>query len=126
MRPSEETLAKVAEISSIETPHAMPVQLWRQNESCPEGTVPILRVQRPQLLNISSLENYGRKPWHGVVKQDVASFNSSYPMVFSKQHEVRSLDMIPQFLFIHLCLISSFLFFHFLVVLVNTNGSLKL
>ncbi|OVA08513.1 protein of unknown function DUF239 [Macleaya cordata] len=36
-------------------------QIWQKNGSCPEGTIPIRRIRKQDLLRASSLENYGRK-----------------------------------------------------------------
>ncbi|XVF48626.1 hypothetical protein PTKIN_Ptkin03bG0205300 [Pterospermum kingtungense] len=37
-------------------------QTWRRSGSCPQGTVPIRRVRRQDLLRATSLEHFGRKP----------------------------------------------------------------
>jgi hypothetical protein len=37
------------------------VQLWHQNGMCPEGTVPIRRTKKDDLLRASSMRRYGRK-----------------------------------------------------------------
>jgi len=44
--------------SSGERPMA---QLWHQNGTCPEGTVPIRRTKKDDLLRASSMRRYGRK-----------------------------------------------------------------
>jgi hypothetical protein len=36
-------------------------QLWHQNGRCPEGTVPIRRTRKDDLLRASSMRRYGRK-----------------------------------------------------------------
>ncbi|KAF8393479.1 hypothetical protein HHK36_021723 [Tetracentron sinense] len=36
-------------------------QLWQRSGSCPEGTIPIRRIRKHDLLRTTSLENYGRK-----------------------------------------------------------------
>ncbi|KAK9141963.1 hypothetical protein Syun_011363 [Stephania yunnanensis] len=38
-------------------------QTWHRSGSCPEGTVPIRRVKKSELLRATSLERYGRKPY---------------------------------------------------------------
>ncbi|OVA08512.1 protein of unknown function DUF239 [Macleaya cordata] len=35
--------------------------IWQKNGSCPEGTIPIRRIRKQDLLRATSLENYGRK-----------------------------------------------------------------
>ncbi|XVF48625.1 hypothetical protein PTKIN_Ptkin03bG0205200 [Pterospermum kingtungense] len=37
-------------------------QTWRRSGGCPQGTVPIRRVQRQDLLRATSFEHFGRKP----------------------------------------------------------------
>ncbi|URE45419.1 hypothetical protein MUK42_24821 [Musa troglodytarum] len=44
----------------------VPSQAWQRSGSCPDGTIPILRIQKHHLLNAASMEDYGRKPWHGM------------------------------------------------------------
>ncbi|XP_042484246.1 uncharacterized protein LOC122064583 [Macadamia integrifolia] len=36
-------------------------QLWRKSGSCPEGTIPIRRIRKQDLLRADSLEDFGRK-----------------------------------------------------------------
>ncbi|KAI3901819.1 hypothetical protein MKW92_010928 [Papaver armeniacum] len=36
-------------------------QIWQKSGSCPEGTIPIRRIQKQDLLRSSSLDRYGRK-----------------------------------------------------------------
>ncbi|XP_058223054.1 protein neprosin-like [Rhododendron vialii] len=36
-------------------------QLWQRSGSCPEGTIPIRRIQKQDLLKANSLKEYGRK-----------------------------------------------------------------
>ncbi|KAI3895467.1 hypothetical protein MKW92_051422 [Papaver armeniacum] len=36
-------------------------QIWQKSGSCPEGTIPIRRIQKQDLLRASSLDRYGRK-----------------------------------------------------------------
>ena len=103
MKPSEETQAKVAEMSSTESPSTMHIQLWTQNESCPEGTVPILRVQKHHLINAASLENYGRKPYHGVVQREVRLANSTVSLGSSRLHEVHIWAWPFLYFFIDVC-----------------------
>jgi hypothetical protein len=38
----------------------VPFQTWQKSGSCPEGTIPIRRVQREELLSAASLEHFGR------------------------------------------------------------------
>ncbi|WOK96888.1 hypothetical protein Cni_G05596 [Canna indica] len=72
MRPGDENETSQATAS-------MPFQVWQNSGSCPEGTIPILRVQRHHLLNAPSLEGYGRKSWHGITNQKVYSFTVGVP-----------------------------------------------
>lgn len=36
-------------------------QLWQRSGSCPEGTIPIRRIRKKELLKASSVKEYGRK-----------------------------------------------------------------
>ncbi|OMO66913.1 hypothetical protein CCACVL1_20936 [Corchorus capsularis] len=38
------------------------IQIWQRSGSCPEGTVPIRRIRREDLLRAASLDDFGRKP----------------------------------------------------------------
>ncbi|KAK1265120.1 hypothetical protein QJS04_geneDACA010450 [Acorus gramineus] len=39
-------------------------QPWHLNGTCPEGTIPIRRIQKSDLIRAASLKNFGRKsPW---------------------------------------------------------------
>src|ERR1044072_2255153 len=37
-------------------------QTWQKSGSCPEGTVPIRRIRKEDLLRAESLDQFGRKP----------------------------------------------------------------
>ncbi|KAK7283214.1 hypothetical protein RIF29_12593 [Crotalaria pallida] len=37
-------------------------QIWQRSGSCPEGTIPIRRVRKKDLLRASSIERFGMKP----------------------------------------------------------------
>ncbi|KAL5196689.1 hypothetical protein ABZP36_000201 [Zizania latifolia] len=50
-------------VSSSSAGEKQMLQLWHQNGRCPEGTVPIRRTKKDDLLRASSLRQYGRK-WH--------------------------------------------------------------
>lgn len=52
MRPSFDDNEKMSTSNSLE-------QLWYESESCPEGTIPILRTQKSDLLRAISLEGFG-------------------------------------------------------------------
>ncbi|CAN6297363.1 unnamed protein product [Urochloa humidicola] len=54
----DESKTNVASSSNGERPM---VQLWHQNGRCPEGTVPIRRTKKDDLLRASSMRRYGRK-----------------------------------------------------------------
>ncbi|KAL5850536.1 hypothetical protein ACOSQ4_008549 [Xanthoceras sorbifolium] len=68
-----------------ESSQTMILQTWQKSGSCPEGTVPIRRIRRQDLLRADSLEEFGRKPPvtpHASNKADgksslFAPFNSS-------------------------------------------------
>ncbi|XP_048446396.1 uncharacterized protein LOC108867771 [Pyrus x bretschneideri] len=37
-------------------------QIWQKSGSCPDGTIPIRRIRRQDLLRAASLEHFGKKP----------------------------------------------------------------
>ncbi|GMI88514.1 hypothetical protein like AT5G25950 [Hibiscus trionum] len=61
MRPSFD-LKK--EKPSTENESSKPVvsQTWQRSGSCPEGTIPIRRIRREDLLRAESIDRFGRKP----------------------------------------------------------------
>lgn len=36
-------------------------QIWQKSGSCPKGTIPVRRIQKRELLNAHSIDEYGRK-----------------------------------------------------------------
>lgn len=36
-------------------------QIWQRSGSCPDGTIPIRRIRKQDLLRATSLENFGKK-----------------------------------------------------------------
>ncbi|XP_072983436.1 protein neprosin-like [Typha latifolia] len=90
MRPSEEFFTKLAE-AYPNSPTDMPQQAWLKRGRCPEGTIPILRVQKHHLLNTTSLETYGRKPSLKFTKHENKSLNGSYFFSADHLHEVSTL-----------------------------------
>ncbi|MBA0787326.1 hypothetical protein Gotri_024903 [Gossypium trilobum] len=45
-------------------------QTWQRSGSCPEGTVPIRRIRREDLLRAKSVQQFGRKPHEAVLKSN--------------------------------------------------------
>lgn len=43
-------------------------QLWHENGRCPEGTIPIRRTKKEDLLRASSIKSYGKKNHRSVPK----------------------------------------------------------
>ncbi|CAH9118223.1 unnamed protein product [Cuscuta europaea] len=43
-------------------------QLWHLNGRCPEGTIPVRRTKKEDLLRVSSMKSYGKKKLEGVPK----------------------------------------------------------
>ncbi|KAG7014200.1 hypothetical protein SDJN02_24375, partial [Cucurbita argyrosperma subsp. argyrosperma] len=50
------------------TSKASITQLWHLKGRCPEGTIPIRRTKRDDILRASSVESYGKKRAHATVK----------------------------------------------------------
>ncbi|RWW81012.1 hypothetical protein BHE74_00010623 [Ensete ventricosum] len=76
MRPSDEHFGRRG-VASCRSSVRMPAQVWQRSGSCPNGTVPILRVQERHLLNAPSITNYGRKPRKGITELEVRVANQS-------------------------------------------------
>ncbi|OMO86609.1 hypothetical protein COLO4_21020 [Corchorus olitorius] len=47
---------------NLTTKNEQVYQIWQRSGSCPEGTVPIRRIRREDLLRAASLDDFGRKP----------------------------------------------------------------
>ena len=60
MRPSFD-LAKESLRTKTKSSKPVVFQTWQRSGSCPEGTVPIRRIRRRDLLRATSLEHFGRK-----------------------------------------------------------------
>lgn len=44
---------------------SIPFQTWQRSGSCPEGTIPIRRVQKQDLLRTNSIDDFGKKFAYG-------------------------------------------------------------
>ncbi|KAK8568560.1 hypothetical protein V6N13_106486 [Hibiscus sabdariffa] len=61
-------------------------QTWQKSGSCPDGTVPIRRIQRKDLLRAKSINRFGRKPREVVSKSNITDpKNGLYPSNNSTQ-----------------------------------------
>ncbi|KAG4136262.1 hypothetical protein ERO13_D08G270200v2 [Gossypium hirsutum] len=66
MKPSFDL--KDEKLSSKNEPAELAVfQTWQRSGSCPEGTVPIRRIRREDLLRAKSVQQFGRKPHEAVL-----------------------------------------------------------
>ncbi|PKA58253.1 hypothetical protein AXF42_Ash012976 [Apostasia shenzhenica] len=63
---------KVASEVSKKKPNSI-VQLWHQNGRCPEGTVPIRRTRKEDILRASSIKRYGRKKHRAIPRPNSAN-----------------------------------------------------
>ena|ERR1044072_6976472 len=55
-------------------------QIWQKSGSCPEGTIPVRRVRKEDLLRADSLELFGRKPPMHFM-ESTNTTNSNSPML---------------------------------------------
>lgn len=46
-------------------------QTWKKSGSCPQGTIPVRRIRKKDLLRASSVKDYGRKK-HSTLSRHVA------------------------------------------------------
>ncbi|KAK8698569.1 hypothetical protein V6N13_114681 [Hibiscus sabdariffa] len=55
-------------------------QTWQKSGSCPDGTVPIRRIQRKDLLRVKSIGRFGKKPQEIVSKSNTTNLKKGlYP-----------------------------------------------
>ncbi|KAK8568583.1 hypothetical protein V6N12_007131 [Hibiscus sabdariffa] len=74
-------------------------QTWQRSGSCPEGTVPIRRIRREDLLRADSIDGFGRKPREIVSKSSTTNqkdgrfpfINSTKPVVPTVTNESAAL-----------------------------------
>ncbi|KAM5565970.1 protein neprosin [Rosa sericea] len=64
--PTKETESTMTKFERLERKRnqqssMMVTQPWKKNGSCPEGTIPVRRIRKEDLLRASSVEAYGRK-----------------------------------------------------------------
>lgn len=79
------TEARTAELEDRKTESSRTVtsQLWQKSGSCPEGTIPVLRMQKKGLFKSNSTGEYGRK------KQQPSSIpGSEYSYLLQANHSV--------------------------------------
>ncbi|MBA0827457.1 hypothetical protein Goarm_012239, partial [Gossypium armourianum] len=69
MKPSFD-LKEVKINSKNESSKLTVFQTWQKSGSCPEGTVPIRRIRREDLLRAQSVQQFGRKPQEVVLKSN--------------------------------------------------------
>ncbi|KAL4302396.1 hypothetical protein GQ457_10G017660 [Hibiscus cannabinus] len=57
-------------------------QTWQRSGSCPEGTIPIRRIRREDLLRADSIDRFGRKPREIVSKSSTTNHSySHFPLI---------------------------------------------
>ena len=102
MKPSHDSFHNIAEgayppTSSSPGQEAKPLllssQLWLRSGSCPEGTIPIRRVQRHHLLNAPSIKSYGKRSTTGKEKYEFSLLNKTLGFGIEAMHSV-SLHLI--------------------------------
>ncbi|KAL4301702.1 hypothetical protein GQ457_10G017700 [Hibiscus cannabinus] len=63
-------------------------QTWQSSGSCPEGTVPIRRIRREDLLRADSIDGFGRKPQEIISKSSTTNQKGSRFPFFSRTKRV--------------------------------------
>jgi len=61
MRPSYIPVPDSIKSQNHSSSRSIPLQVWQRSESCPNGTIPIRRVSKQDLLKFYDLERFGRK-----------------------------------------------------------------
>ena len=97
MRPSFELKSETPNFKNKASPQSRVVaQTWQRNGRCPNGTIPIRRITRQDLLRASSPESFGKKappPSHKInnatyyLPEDVVYINNtniSLPTLFHR------------------------------------------
>ncbi|THG01693.1 hypothetical protein TEA_023711 [Camellia sinensis var. sinensis] len=65
-------------------------QLWHTSGRCPEGTIPMRRTRREDLLRASSITSYGKKKHKTIPKPAAAAATSANPDIISQSgHQVQ-------------------------------------
>ncbi|KAK4253613.1 hypothetical protein QN277_010263 [Acacia crassicarpa] len=84
MRPSSYPEGIIFE-QSDESSESIP-QLWQQNGTCPEGTVPIRRTREEDILRASSLQRFGKKNPKNIpmAPQVVGNAGHEYAIAYTK------------------------------------------
>lgn len=54
--------------SKVSTKSKRTTQLWHTKGRCPEGTIPVRRTKKDDLLRASSVKSYGRKKQRSIPK----------------------------------------------------------
>ncbi|KAM0933567.1 putative neprosin [Dioscorea sansibarensis] len=66
-------------------------QVWHRSGSCPDGTIPIRRVLRHHLLNVSSLGRYGKKNTNVIKKRDFRMLEHTFAVGIEHYHTAAAL-----------------------------------
>lgn len=62
MRPSSDVLTETSTTAKNKTYEVVQAfQTWQKSGTCPNGTIPIRRIHREDLLRAASLDQFGRK-----------------------------------------------------------------
>ncbi|KAL7204610.1 hypothetical protein ACSBR2_017648 [Camellia fascicularis] len=62
-------------------------QLWHLNGSCPEGTIPIRRTKKKEILGASSIKSFGKKQ-HGTIPEPTTSTQPERSDLTADQHAI--------------------------------------
>lgn len=71
-------------------------QLWHLNGKCPEGTIPIRRTKKEDLLRTSSVQSYGKKK-HGTIVKPARSADPD--LISQSGHQVYTICARAQMFF---------------------------
>lgn len=71
MRPNfhpEGAFSETSKFSSSKSSKPIITQLWHTKGRCPEGTIPIRRTKKDDLLRASTIKSYGKKVHKSIPK----------------------------------------------------------
>lgn len=89
-----ETIAAKLGGRKRESSRTVTSQLWQKSGSCPKGTIPVLRIQKKDLLKSNSVGEYGRKKQPGFTNELTLGNDSENSYLQQANHSVCTL-VIP-------------------------------
>ena len=90
-RPNFHPQGRTLEESKVSSKSKPIAQLWHQTGRCPEGTIPIRRTRKDDLLRASSIQQFGRKKQKSIPQPRSAQPQTD--LVTQNGHEVQEFPL---------------------------------